>query len=215
MMTSDKKARKKEQTKKQKGDLGEQFVSSTLEKIGYITETHPRTHRVIYLKGGKQVMISQDNDYHNSFDVKGEREDGMIYAQVKWFKSGTVNSGHISDARRKIDKNYPYFFPYQRLQVWMVWKEWASTPGQRRHKEWKFRVWQRFGMIEGRIRGIHTFIWDWKEITEDVRKEYNLCQDLPKLKSNEPSECNITMKEKEAPQIVLKLSKNKSRGEKN
>lgn len=70
-------------------------------------------------------------------------------------------------------------------------------------------------MIEGRIRGIHAFTWDWKEITEDVRKEYNLCQDLPKLKSNEPSEYNITMKEKEAPQIVLKLSKNKSRGEKN
>ena len=207
--------KKKQQTKKQKGDLGEQFVSGVLNQIGYISEIHPRTYRTVYLKGGKKMMVSQDNDYHNSFDVKGEREDGMVYAQVKWFKSGTVNSGHISDARRKIDKNYPYFFPYQRLQVWMVWKEWASTPGQRRHKEWKFRVWQRFGMIEGRIRGIHTFIWDWKEVTEDVRKEYDLCQDLPKLKSSEPSECNITMNKKEAPQIVLKLSKNKSRGEKN
>jgi hypothetical protein len=209
-MTSDKKARKKEQTKKQKGDLGEQFVSSTLEKIGYITETHPRTHRVIYLKGGKQVMISQDNDYHNSFDVKAEGQECMIYAQVKWFKSGTVNSGHISDARRKINKNYPYFFPYQRLQVWMVWKEWASTPGQRRHKEWNFRVWQRGEPIEYNENGYHFFKWIWKEITDEVRKEYESYHTSIKNTSEMVSECNITSELKEQPQIVLKLSKNKN-----
>jgi hypothetical protein len=203
--------KKKEQTKKQKGDLGEQFVSSCLDKIGYITEIHPRTYRTVYLKGGKKILVSLDNDYHNSFDVKGEREDGMIYAQVKWFKSGTVNSGHISDARRKINKNYPYFFPYQRLQVWMVWKEWVSTPGQRRHKEWNFRVWQRFGMIEGRIRGIHAFTWDWKEVTSDMKKEWESYQDPIKLKCDGIPEYNYTMKEDDEAQIVLKSNTNKNR----
>ena len=164
--------KKKQQTKKQKGDLGEQFVSGVLNQIGYISEIHPRTYRTVYLKGGKKMMVSQDNDYHNSFDVKGEREDGMVYAQVKWFKSGTVDSGHISDARRKINKNYPYFFPYQRLQVWMVWKEWASTRGKRRHKEWNFRVWQRGKPEEINERGIHYFRWDWIEVTDELRKEY-------------------------------------------
>ena len=203
--------KKKEQTKKQKGDLGEQFVSSCLDKIGYITEIHPRTYRTVYLKGGKKILVSLDNDYHNSFDVKGEREDGMIYAQVKWFTSGTVNSGHISDARRKINKNYPYFFPYQRLQVWMVWKEWVSTPGQRRHKEWNFRVWQRFGMIEGRIRGIHAFTWDWKEVTSDMKKEWESYQDPIKLKCDGIPEYNYTMKEDDEAQIVLKSNTNKNR----
>ena len=203
--------KKKEQTKKQKGDLGEQFVSSCLDKIGYITEIHPRTYRTVYLKGGKKILVSLDNDYHNSFDVKGEREDGMIYAQVKWFTSGTVNSGHISDARRKINKNYPYFFPYQRLQVWMVWEEWVSTPGQRRHKEWNFRVWQRFGMIEGRIRGIHAFTWDWKEVTSDMKKEWESYQDPIKLKCDGIPEYNYTMKEDDEAQIVLKSNTNKNR----
>ena len=203
--------KKKEQTKKQTGDLGEQFVSRCLDKIGYITEIHPRTYRTVYLKGGKKILVSLDNHYHNSFDVKGEREDGMIYAQVKWFTSGTVNSGHISDARRKINKNYPYFFPYQRLQVWMVWKEWVSTPGQRRHKEWNFRVWQRFGMIEGRIRGIHAFTWDWKEVTSDMKKEWESYQDPIKLKSEGVPEYNYIMKEDDEAQIVLKSNTNKNR----
>ncbi|MGP6221069.1 hypothetical protein [Caldiplasma sukawensis] len=189
--------KKKEQTKKQKGDLGEQFVSGILNQIGYITEIHPRTYRSVHLKGGKRILVSLDNDYHNSFDVKGEREDGMIYAQVKWFKSGTVDSGHISAARRKINKNYPYFFKYQRLQVWMVWKEWASTPGKPRHKEWNFRVWQRFGLIESRTKGIHTFAWDWKEVTNDMKKEWESYQDHIKLKSEESFECNSTMPEED------------------
>ena len=201
--------KKKEQTKKQKGDLGEQFVSSCLDKIGYITEIHPRTYRTVYLKGGKKILVSLDNDYHNSFDVKGEREDGMIYAQVKWFTSGTVNSGHISDARRKINKNYPYFFPYQRLQVWMVWKEWASTPGQRRHKEWNFRVWQRYEPIEQNENGYHFFKWIWKEITDQVKKEYESYHTPIKDTSEVISECNITSELKEQPQIVSKSKTNK------
>lgn len=204
-------SKEREQTRKQKGDIGEQFVSSILESMGYVTEIHPRTFRQVYLKGGRKLMVSQDNDYHRSFDVKGERHDGMIYAQVKWSKSGAVSSGHISDARRKIDKHYPYLFPYQRLQVWMVWKEWVKKDGECRHKEWKFRVWQRSGMIERRIKGIHTFGWEWEEVTKEVRNEYDSSQKPIKFKSDDLLECNHTMPEDDKAQIVSKLRKNKNR----
>ena len=156
-------------------------------------------------------MVSQDNDFHNSFDIKGERVDGMLYAQVKWYPTGAINGGHIAQAKKKIDMNYPHYFPYQRLQIWMVWKEWIKRPGERRHKEWNFRVWQRYEPIERNEDGYHFFKWVWKEITDEFRDEYKSYQNPIKLKSNALEECNYTMDENEGAQIVLKLSKNKNR----
>lgn len=203
--------KKKEKSNKQKGDEGEIFVSSVLQVIRYITEIHPRTYRPVFLPNGKRIMVSQDNDFHNSFDIKGERADGMLYAQVKWYKSGIIDGGHIAAARRTINKNYPYFFPYQKIQIWMVWKEWVKRPGERRHKEWNFRVWQRYEPIEHNENGYHFFKWVWKEITDEVREEYESYQNPIKLKSNALEECNYTMDENEGAQIVLKLNGNKNK----
>ena len=169
---NDAKSTKKGKSKKQKGDDGEKFVASVLQIIHYVTEIHPRTYKSLFIKG-KRILVSQDNDYHNSFDVKGERYDGMLYSQVKWYPSGTINSGNIADAKRTIDRNYPYYFPYQRIQIWMVWKEWVKNGNERRHEEWFFRVWEREKPIEHNEKGYHYFFeWVWKEITDDVRREY-------------------------------------------
>ena len=202
----------KEKSAKKKGDDGEKFVFFVLKAMGYISEMHPRTFRPVFLKGGMQVMVSQDNDYHNAFDLKAERYDHMIYAQVKWMSSGETVRNDIKEARENIEKKYPYFFPYQRLQVWMVWREWVKRANERRHKEWRFRVWQRGKPEEINERGIHFFKWDWKEVTEEVRKEYESYQDLPKLKFDKTTECNNTMSKKEAPQIVSKSAVNKNKG---
>lgn len=203
--------KKKEKSNKQKGDEGEIFVSSVLQVIRYITEIHPRTYRPVFLPNGKRIMVSQDNDFHNSFDVKGERVDGMLYAQVKWYKSGIIDGGHIAAARRTIDKNYPYFFPYQKIQIWMVWKEWVKRPGERRHKEWNFRVWQRYEPIEHNENGYHLFKWDWRMVTEDMKKEYNGCLQALKYKSEGMLECNNINRVKGQAQIVLKTNMNKNR----
>ena len=127
--------------KKAIGDTAEKFVADYLSMFGYKCEIHPRTYKVLHLKGGKTIVVSTDNDYHNSFDVKAEGHEHMIYAQVKFMPDGTVSSGHISDARAKINRNYPYDFAYQRIQVWQIWKEWVKTP--HRHKEFMYRVWER------------------------------------------------------------------------
>ena len=128
--------------KKSIGDTAEHFVADYLTSLGYKCEIHPRTYKVLHLKGGKTIVVSSDNDYHNAFDVKAEGQSYMIYAQVKFMPDGTVSSGHISDAKDKIDRNYPHDFSYQRIQVWQVWKEWVKSP--HRHKEFKFRVWERY-----------------------------------------------------------------------
>ena len=204
--------KKKKKSAKKKGDEGEMFVSSVLQVIRYITEIHPRTYRPVFLPNGKRIMVSQDNDFHNSFDVKGERVDGMLYAQVKWYKSGIIDGGHIAAARRTINKNYPYFFPYQKIQIWMVWKEWVKRPGERRHKEFFFRVWQRGKPIEYNENGYHFFKWIWKEITDEVKKEYESYHTSVKNTSEVISECNITSEAKEQHQIDFKLRENKKQG---
>ncbi|WMT49365.1 MAG: hypothetical protein RE472_09945 [Thermoplasmatales archaeon] len=202
----------KEKSNKQKGDEGEKFAYSVMTTIRYITEIHPRTFRPVYLPNGKKIMVAQDNDYHNSFDLKGEREDGMLYSQVKWHPSGSINGGHIADAKRTIDRNYPYYFPYQKIQIWMVWKEWVKRPGERRHKEFFFRVWQRGEPIEYNENGYHFFKWIWKEIDDGwEREEVPIGETQPsKYHEGLTSECNITSELKEQPQIVLKLSKDKN-----
>ena len=178
----DAKATKKGKSKKQKGDDGEKFTASVLQIMHYVTEIHPRTYKSLFIKG-KRMLVSKDNDYHNSFDVKGERYDGMLYSQVKWMSSGETVRSDVKKARDKIDKNYPYYFPYQKIQVWMVWKEWVKNGNERRHKEWFFRVWERGVKIYKTIEPVeqseyyhhkyHSFEWVWKEITDDVRKEYD------------------------------------------
>lgn len=148
--------------RKQKGNEGEQFVADYLRKLGFVVETHPRTFRRIFIKG-RELYISQDNDYHNCFDVKAEGVESMIYAQVKYMPDRTASSGHISSARSKIDRAYPYTFPYVRVQVWQVWKEWISKPN--RHKEFYFRIWERHGYHEEMKGSIHVIRGTWDEIT--------------------------------------------------
>ena len=148
--------------KKAVGDAAEQFVADYLTSLGYKCEIHPRTYKVIHLKGGKAIVVSSDNDYHNAFDVKAECHEHMIYAQVKFMPNGTVSSGHISNAKETVDKNYPYDFAYQRIQVWQIWKEWVKTP--HRHKEFMYRVWERH-MNDG------SFIWEEINFNELILRE--------------------------------------------
>ena len=199
----------KEKSNKQKGDEGESFVQSILQVMKYITEIHPRTFRPVFLQNGKKIMVSQDNDFHKSFDIKAERYDGMIYSQVKWMSSGETLRSDVKKAKDKIDRNYPYLFPYQHVQVWMVWREWVKNDGERRHKEWKFRIWERGNVIEYNENGYHFFKWIWKEITDEVRKEYESYHTSIKNTSEMVSECNITSELKEQPQIVSKSKMNK------
>ena len=199
----------KEKSNKQKGEEGEEFAHSVMTTIRYITEIHPRTFRPVCLPNGKKIMVAQDNDYHNSFDLKGERYDGMLYSQVKWMSSGETVRSDVKKARDKIDQNYPYYFSYQKIQVWMVWRDWVKNGNERRHKEWFFRVWQRGEPIEYNENGYHFFKWIWKEITDEVKKEYESYHTPIKNASEVISECNITSELKEQPQIVSKSKMNK------
>ena len=77
--------------KRELGDEGEHFVADYLSRRHYATEIHPRTFKVLHLPNGKTIVVSKDNDYHNSFDVKAEGQYNMIYAQVKFMPSGIVS----------------------------------------------------------------------------------------------------------------------------
>ena len=147
--------------KRELGDEGEHFVADYLSQRHYATEIHPRTFKVLHIKG-KTIVVSQDNDYHNSFDVKAECPYHMIYAQVKMMPSGIVSSGNISAAMKKIDRDYPYNFLYQRIQVWGVWKEWVPKP--RRHKEFRFRVWERHMQAD-------SFLWEEIDFERTILSE--------------------------------------------
>ena len=126
-------------TNKQKGDEAEQFVAEKMREKYPLVEVHPRTFRLLYING-RQIQVSKDNDYHNLFDTKAEGHDGMIYAQVKV----EDEKANVSNAQKLIDRDYPYEFPYQRIQTWQVWKEWVKEP--RRHKEFRFRIQERQGV---------------------------------------------------------------------
>ena len=130
-------------TKKQKGDEAEQFVAMKMKEKYPLVEVHPRTFRLLYING-RQIQVSKDNDYHNLFDTKAEGPEGMIYAQVKFEEDEEKH--HLSDAQRNIDRDYPYEFPYQKIQTWQVWKEWVREP--RRHKELRFRIQERQGFTD-------------------------------------------------------------------
>ncbi len=130
-------------TKKQKGDEAEQFVAMKMKEKYPLVEVHPRTFRLLYING-RQIQVSKDNDYHNLFDTKAEGPEGMIYAQVKFEEDEEKH--HLSDAQRNIDRDYPYEFPYQKIQTWQVWKEWVKEP--RRHKELRFRIQERQGFTD-------------------------------------------------------------------
>ena len=92
-------------SKKSTGDEGEKFVFDTFVSLNFLTELHPRTFRLIFVDG-RRIQVSQDNDYHNHFDIKAERRDCMVYAQVK-FETAKVNT---STAQRLIDRDYPNLF---------------------------------------------------------------------------------------------------------
>ena len=51
--------------KREKGDSAEQFVADYLSHLGYKCEIHPRTYKVIHLKGGKTIVVSSDNRERN------------------------------------------------------------------------------------------------------------------------------------------------------
>ncbi len=144
------------------GDDAENFVANVLRPLNFLVEVHPRTFRLIHIKEGKTIQVSQDNDYYNNFDIKAERLDFMIYAQVK-FESEKSNT---STAQRDIDKEYPHEFPYQRIQTWQVWKEWVKEP--KRHKEYRFRIQERRGFMDVKRNGktIKRGIWTEIDISD-------------------------------------------------
>ena len=151
-------------SRKKKGDEAEKFVAETIKKITdylYLVEIHPRTFRLLHL-GGKVIQVSQDNDYHNLFDVKAEGPEYMIYIQVKFEEE----KSNVSKAQKDIDTYYPYEFPYQRIQTWQVWEEWVKPEKGRRHKEFRFRIQERRGFTNTMWR--NTEVRKGKWITIDI-----------------------------------------------
>lgn len=118
-------------------------MADFLRKNGFVVEVHPRTFRTLYLHG-KRMQVSKDNDYHTVFDVKAEKSEFMVYAQVKIDKYG--NKHNVSTAQKHIDIYFPHEFPYQRIQTWMLWKGGVAEP--RRHKEFQFIVQERHGFTD-------------------------------------------------------------------
>ncbi len=172
--------------RKKSGDEAEQFVSEYLSKKTCVTEIHPRTYRPLIGKDGKSIyhngrplFISKDNDYHNSFDIKAECPKYLLYVQSKFqgVETGAIQNNNIVGAMRNIDKNFPYNFPYIRIQIWLLWKEWVKHEGERRHKEYKFRIWERTGFKAVMINGIHKFKGEWIEMSrEDFDKEMQVIE---------------------------------------
>ena len=60
--------------RKQKGDKAERFVAEYLANLAFVVEIHPRTFRPVRIKGGRTVMVSKDNDYHNAFSILDGRK---------------------------------------------------------------------------------------------------------------------------------------------
>lgn len=148
-------------SRKKKGDEGEKFVFDIFVSLNFLTELHPRTFRLIFVNG-KRIQVSQDNDYHNHFDIKAERYDFMVYAQVK-FETAKTNT---STAQKLIDRDYPYEFPYQRIQTWQVWKEWVKPEKGKRHKEFRYIIQERRGFTNTVWR--NTEVRKGKWITIDI-----------------------------------------------
>lgn len=149
--------------KKQIGDDTEKFVANKFISYTFLTEIHPRTHKMIFTKG-KKIYVSQDNDYHNLFDIKAERYDFMIYSQVKY----EIDKGNTSHAQKDIDTYYPYEFPYQKIQTWQVWKDWIKEPRRQRHKEYFYRVQERMGFLDTFWSNTDIKKGNWIEIDFDI-----------------------------------------------
>ena len=96
--------RGEELNKKAIGDAAEQFVADYLTSLGYKCEIHPRTYKVLHLKGGKSIVVSSDNDYHNAFDVKAEGPHDMIYAQVKFMPDGWETDPYWRMDMKEVEK---------------------------------------------------------------------------------------------------------------
>ena len=154
--------KKKKTNKKKTGDMAEKFVSEILIEYLFLTEIHPRTFRLIHIKG-RTIQVAQDNDYHNLYDIKAEGPLFMIYAQVK-FEEVKRN---ITTAQKNIDKLYPYEFPYQKIQTWQVWDEWVKPQKGRMYKIKKYEIQERHGFTSKFWRNTDIRRGRWEVISID------------------------------------------------
>jgi hypothetical protein len=142
-------------TSKDKGTEAEKYASNWMASKGYLVEIHPRTSTFT-----GHIWISRDNDFFNLFDLNCERDTDGAYVQVKYSSRGSsVDNGAVSEAMQKIDSNYPIMNPNRHILIFLVWKEWVQMPGQRRHKEFFHRAWQREVSTDGKPIWIERSVW--------------------------------------------------------
>lgn len=166
--------KKKKISRKKTGDIAEKFVFEIFIKYRFLTEIHPRTFRLIHIKG-RTIQIAQDNDYHHLFDIKAEGPLFMIYAQVK-FEEEKVNT---TTAQKNIDREYPYEFPYQRLQTWQVWDEWIKPEKGRIYKIKKYEIQERHGFTSEFWRNTNIPKGRWEIVSiEQIINPINNTNDL-------------------------------------
>lgn len=88
---------------KKKGDQSEREALAILESQGWTTIKSPRTMKRVFLPGGKQIFVSQSNDFFNLFDLIAKQNGDTLWIQVKGAPSDVYKAKpSIADFQRTL-----------------------------------------------------------------------------------------------------------------
>ena len=140
----------------ERGSAAEKYAKAWLEARGYLCDIHPRTSTFT----GK-FYISRENDFFNAADIIGYGKEDAVLVQVTdtGGETLTISDGNVAKRRDKLDKNFPLNPPYLHILVILTQKQWVHREGERRHKEYFHRAWQREVTNSGQVVWVERKAW--------------------------------------------------------
>jgi hypothetical protein len=138
---------------KEKGSDAEKYAKKYMEDRRYVCDIHPRTS---FYNG--RFYQSRENDFFSAADVLCFGINDAALVQVTDTSGNPedekiiIDGGHVAYRKDKFDKNFPLTAPYLRILIFLTQKRWVKRPGERRHKEYFHRAWER-NLTD------HGFVW--------------------------------------------------------
>ena len=129
---------------KERGDQSEKYAAEFMRSRGYAVEIHPRTSTFT----GK-FYISRDNDFFNAADLLCFGRNDAALVQVTDTSGNpdaekiSIDGGNVAHRKDKFDKNFPLTARYLHILIFLTQKRWIQRNGERRHKEYFHRAWER------------------------------------------------------------------------